>query len=578
MLTHAKPVNFKCFPLHTFLLFFYSSILFFFFSFFVFFLFRFLLSAFCCVFVMGQFHSSQASSAPEQEKKTDYYELLGLTRAATDEEIKKAYRKKALVLHPDRNYGNVDEATKLFAEIQSAYEVLADPQERAWYDSHSEAFLGTDGGDGDQHSYNVRITTAEDVLKLFSKFSPRMEFSDSSTGFFGGLREQFEQLALEERLACQWEHQDPLEYPSFGSCDGDFETVVRPFYAAWSGFSTQKSFAWKDVHRYSEAPDRRVRRMMEKENKRLRDEAIREFNDAVRSLVAFVKKRDPRYKSNAQSEAQRQETLRQSVAAQAARSRAHNQAQMRDHVLPDWAQSEQPVEDEESEESEVESFECVACHKFFKSQKQSEAHERSKKHLKAVKQLCWEMRMENEALDLESTGDTNFPVDAPRSELGVDENEVEMPPSEADESQNSHVDANSDGIEIMQTQEETSVEQPLPTPASPDDDHLVASEDDYASREYVETRLRTEFDSLSTTAAGEDSSPSGLHEPSSAPKLGKAKQKKAKKAAKEANQSSGFACANCQESFPSKNKLFDHIQELDHAQPVKKSVKKGKKH
>lgn len=83
MLTHAKPVNFKCFPLHTFLLFFYFSILFFFL---VVFLFRFLLSAFCCVFVMGQFHSSQASSAPEQEKKTDYYELLGLTRAATDEE------------------------------------------------------------------------------------------------------------------------------------------------------------------------------------------------------------------------------------------------------------------------------------------------------------------------------------------------------------------------------------------------------------------------------------------------------------------------------------------------------------
>ena len=100
--------------------------------------------------------------------------------------IKKAYRKKALVLHPDRNYGNVDEATKLFAEIQSAYEVLADPQERAWYDSHSDAFLGTNGNTDDQHSYNVRITTAEDVLKLFSKFSPRMEFSDSPTGFFGG--------------------------------------------------------------------------------------------------------------------------------------------------------------------------------------------------------------------------------------------------------------------------------------------------------------------------------------------------------------------------------------------------------
>lgn len=486
------------------------------------------------------------------------------------------------MLHPDRNYGNVDEATKLFAEIQSAYEVLADPQERAWYDSHSEAFLGTDGGAGDQHSYNVRITTAEDVLKLFSKFSPRMEFSDSPTGFFGGLQEQFDRLALEERLACQWENQDPIEYPSFGSCDGNFETVVRPFYAAWTGFSTQKSFAWKDVHRYSEAPDRRVRRMMEKENKRLRDEGIREFNDSVRSLVAFVKKRDPRYKFNAQSEAQRQETLRQSVAAQAARSRALNQANMRDHVLPDWAQSEQPaVDDDESEESEVESFECVACHKFFKSQKQSEAHERSKKHLKAVKQLCWEMRMQNEELDLESVGGPNVEVVAPPSEASeIGENNIETP-SEVDGSQNPlHPDANFDGNANMQTTDETSEEGPVSVSVSSQDQRSVASEeDDYASRDYVETRLRTEMDSLSTTTAGEELSSSGLAGPSSAPKLGKAKQKKAKKAAKEANQPSGFACARCQESFPSKSKLFDHIRELpDHAQPVGKPAKKGKKH
>jgi DnaJ family protein A protein 5 len=482
-------------------------------------------------------------------------------------------------LHPDRNYGNVDEATKLFAEIQSAYEVLADPQERAWYDSHSEAFLGTDGSAGDQHSYNVRITTAEDVLKLFSKFSPRMEFSDSPTGFFGGLREQFEQLALEERLACQWEHQDPIEYPSFGSRDDDFETVVRPFYAAWTGFSTQKSFAWKDVHRYSEAPDRRVRRMMEKENKRLRDDGIREFNDAVRSLVAFIKKRDPRYKSNAQSEAQRQETLRQSVAAQAARSRAFNQAKLRDHIIPDWAQSEQPVADdeEESEDSEVESFECVACHKFFKSQKQFEAHERSKKHLKAVKQLCWEMRMQNDQLDLESIGDS-------------DGNAVTTPPPEASESDEKEVngaqniprpDADAGCTESVHGQGEASAQRSSPTPVSSSEDRPVASEendDDYASREYVETRLRNDMDSLSTAAGDDQLSSSGLTEQSPTPKLGKAKQKRAKRAAKQADQTSGFVCANCEAQFASKSKLFEHIRELpDHAQPVKVG-KRGKKH
>ncbi|KAJ5555469.1 hypothetical protein N7535_007907 [Penicillium sp. DV-2018c] len=539
---------------------------------------------------MGQFHStSQANSdTPEEnDKKTDYYELLGLARGATDEEIKKAYRKKALVLHPDRNYGNVEEATKLFADIQSAYEVLADPHERAWYDSHSDAFLGTDGSANDQHSYNVRITTAEDVLKLFSKFSPRMEFSDGPTGFFGGLREQFAQLAVEERLACQWENRDPIDYPTFGLAGDDFENVVRPFYAAWTGFSTQKSFAWKDVHRYSEAPDRRVRRMMEKENRRLREEGIREFNDAVRSLVAFVKKRDPRYKLNAQSEAQRQESLRQAVAAQAARSRATNQARMRDHVLPEWAQSEQPLtdEDQQSEESEVESFECVACHKFFKSQKQYEAHERSKKHLKAVKQLCWEMRIQNDELDLESTPATSTNPVTTQQPPGFDGEHdkpvveaalrIDPPLDDAILGSGESIDAEEQGrTHDLESDEAVPFSHPIPLEAS--------DGDDYASREYVETRLRDDMDTLSTGAGKfeplDRPSSSDNIEQSSTPKLGKAKQKRAKKAAKQATQATGFVCASCQESFVSKSKLFDHIKVLNHAQPLARSVaKKGRK-
>ncbi|KAJ6067645.1 uncharacterized protein N7446_004682 [Penicillium canescens] len=515
---------------------------------------------------MGQFHStSQASSdaSEQQGQKTDYYELLGVTRAATDDEIKKAYRKKALVLHPDRNYGNVEEATKLFAEIQSAYEVLADPQERAWYDSHSDAFLGTSGGADDQHSYNVRITTTDDVLKLFSKFNPRMEFSDAPTGFFGGLREQFEQLALEERLACQWEAQDPIEYPAFGSCDDDFENVVRPFYAAWSGFSTQKSFAWRDAYRLSEAPDRRVRRLMEKENKRLRDEGIREFNDAVRSLVAFVKKRDPRYKANAQSEAQRQETLRQSVAAQAARSRALNQAKMRDHVLQEWAQSEQPeADDSESEESEVESFECVACHKYFKI----------KKHLKAVKQLCWEMRMQNDQLDLESTdGSSANAVTTQPLEVGDD---TSPRPTLKYSDRDTRAQESLPGLKKTSTSGPNAVED---SPPATDDE-------DYASRESIETRLRTDMSLLSgeiqdsVTALSDQLCASDVMGQSLAPKLGKAKQKRAKKAAKETNQSMAFVCARCKDSFASKSKLFEHIKREDHAQPLSGTVsQKGKK-
>ena len=505
--------------------------------------------------------------------------------------IKKAYRRKALELHPDRNYGNVDEATRLFAEVQSAYEVLADPQERAWYDSHSAAFLGSDGdSDGHPHFYNIRITTADDVLKVFARFNPRMEFSDSPTGFFGGLRDQFAQLALEERAACQEENEEVVEYPTFGSRDDPFETVVRPFYAAWSGFSTRKSFAWKDAYRYSEAPDRRVRRLMEKENRRLREEGMREFNDAVRSLVAFVKKRDPRHKANAQSEAQRQETLRQSVAAQAAKSRAMNQAKMREHVVPDWAQSEKPEADHDAEgsESEVESFECVACRKHFKSQKQFEAHERSKKHLKAVKQLCREMQLQDKDLGLEPVVEANMAgqstTASPDAEASDDDESRIPTPSGGQLEDINTLDANETGHEESGEEprrgSDSSIAtmQPSSFPSKQGPVDSIDDDDDYASRESIETRLCSEMSPRredSITPLTEQLSSSGLDDRPSGPQLGKAKQKRAKKAAQGSEQPTGTICMNCNAVFGSKTKLFAHLQENPtHAQLKSKAKKR----
>lgn len=87
----------------------------------------------------------------------DYYETLGLKKGATEEEIKKAYRKLAITYHPDKNPGNA-EAEEKFKEINEAYAVLSDPQKRAQYDqfgsngfhqrfSQEDIFRGFDVGD-----------------------------------------------------------------------------------------------------------------------------------------------------------------------------------------------------------------------------------------------------------------------------------------------------------------------------------------------------------------------------------------------------------------------------------------------
>ncbi|HSH74526.1 MAG TPA: DnaJ domain-containing protein, partial [Longimicrobiales bacterium] len=78
---------------------------------------------------------------------SDYYQLLGVSRSADTEEIKKAYRQLALQYHPDRNQGS-KEAEERFKEVTQAYEVLRDPEKRATYDRYGEQGLKGRGQPG----------------------------------------------------------------------------------------------------------------------------------------------------------------------------------------------------------------------------------------------------------------------------------------------------------------------------------------------------------------------------------------------------------------------------------------------
>lgn len=334
-----------------------------------------------------------------------------------------------------------------------------------------------------------------------------MPFTNESSGFYGIFGKVFSEIAHEEELFCLNEGLQPEGYPNFGSSNDDYETYVKPFYRSWVNFSTQKTFMCKNVHRASEVSDRATRRILEKENKRLREEGIREFNNAVRAFAIFIRKRDPRYIQLPQTEECRQEVLRRAAAAQAARSRAENQSKMTNHIIPEWAKVQNQNDNEvilDSEESEVENIECVVCRKIFKSENQYHAHEKSKKHIKAVKQLKRELQKENKLLNLELSNN-----------LEVEEQSLD-PKLQTQEKSESE----------LETEIDTKVEY-----LENGCDSLSKHDDDNLNQEMASHSLE-EVELLPKGETFDDSKSLGIKHNGPSQRVGKAKLKRAKKNAK----------------------------------------------
>ncbi|XP_041717966.1 dnaJ homolog subfamily B member 6 isoform X1 [Coregonus clupeaformis] len=128
---------------------------------------------------------------------TEYYQILGVQRNASAEDIKKAYRKLALKWHPDKNPENQEDAERRFKEISEAYEVLSDANKRNLYDQYGKEGLTGSGGGGGGHYHNAdhfgggfTFRNPEDVFREF--FGGRDPFADffADDNFFGGGQRQ----------------------------------------------------------------------------------------------------------------------------------------------------------------------------------------------------------------------------------------------------------------------------------------------------------------------------------------------------------------------------------------------------
>ncbi len=117
--------------------------------------------------------------------KRDYYEVLGVEKTDSADEIKKAYRKKAIQYHPDRNQGD-KEAEEKFKEAAEAYDVLSNADKRARYDQFGHAGMGGAAGGGGFGGFGQGMSM-DDIFSMFGDiFGGRGGFSGGFGGFGGG--------------------------------------------------------------------------------------------------------------------------------------------------------------------------------------------------------------------------------------------------------------------------------------------------------------------------------------------------------------------------------------------------------
>ena len=116
--------------------------------------------------------------------KKDYYEVLGVTKNATDDEIKKAYRKLARQYHPDLNRDDPKTAETKMKEINEAYDVLKDKEKRAQYDQFG--FVDPSGGYGQSGGTTYTNINMEDLGDIFNHMGGGFGFGDIFGDFFSG--------------------------------------------------------------------------------------------------------------------------------------------------------------------------------------------------------------------------------------------------------------------------------------------------------------------------------------------------------------------------------------------------------
>ncbi|XP_069602065.1 dnaJ homolog subfamily C member 21 isoform X1 [Ranitomeya imitator] len=516
-----------------------------------------------------------------------HYEVLGVRRDCTDDDLKRAYRKLALRWHPDKNLDNPEEAAEQFKLIQAAYDVISDPQERAWYDNHRDALL-KGGVDGDYQ---------DDSLDLVQYFTVTCYsgYGDDEKGFYAVYRHIFD-LIVKEEMETKI-NDEGEEYPGFGDSQSDYDTVVHPFYAYWQSFCTAKNFAWKEEYDTRQASNRWEKRAMEKENKKMRDKARRERNELVRELVAFVRKRDKRVhahrklveeqnaeKAKKVEEMRRQQKIQnaklagqykeQSWVATSELEKALQQMEAQydkefgdgsedDEEEMEEQQNDRGSDEDDEEELLYDDLYCPACDKVCQSEKAMRNHEKSKKHREMVALLRQQLEAEEEEFSTSVGEEESCVVDGEDAILSEEEEEkAEETPKpklskKQKKKQKSSKQPSDDSLTMEGVKEATPAAEPKINEAELN-----------GATEQQENSVPDTDDTGAAETPADDGKPTTKLKGKKAKDLKKAAKVAAAPETPEQQTELSLKCNTCGTDFSTRNKLFTHLKNTGHALAV----------
>ncbi|KAJ1608337.1 DNAJ domain-containing [Cryptosporidium canis] len=534
--------------------------------------------------------------------KECHYSVLNVDPRATFDEIRQAYKQLSLKWHPDKNRGNVEEATRRFQQIAAAYEVLSDPNERAWYDSHKRQILSesSGGGHGDEDSDYDPLD-----INLWRYFSRDVfeEFNDERTGFYAVYRALFEEIVGEEMKYLSKDSSDYGFWESaagFGDSKTSLESVVE-FYRFWTNFSSMRTFSWKDIWNLNQAQNRQIRRAMESENSKERKKGRKEYNETVRKLVEYVKRRDPRfilYMKNKSEQMVRQQKAKemQRLMEEELRRRTREEARMEEMRRLEELEAEKrelygsdysELSDQDCERSEAVIYSCRPCNKTFKSEQQLNSHIKSKKHISKLNDLKRSNPVQYSLLVGRADQTAEAPSHGkPRHEsFDHDHHEVTTQLSNSgSESETQSVDHSDESRDAGNdfSEEERGGASQSEGGDSQDEEEIsvqkITEMMDNLNRKGSKARGRL----LQTFEEAQEKRPTAESKKSKGKKKAdkdKADQPKAPSHCDGSSNEKGtmWRCLVCSQVFESRNKLFAHVKEKNHAQIKSSSNYKNSK-